>query len=190
MEKIIKLVLSYLLNLFQIIKIKKIGKNVYVRSGLQVLSGKWITLEDNVRIGKCCRLSCYSIGENIGKILIKRDCYIGDYFSILAGSDITIGSNTLIASFVTITSENHGMDPECGIRYGNQPLIGNPITIGKNCWIGEKVIILPGINIGDWSIVGSGAIVTKDVPSFSIVVGNPARIIKRYNFKTHTWEKV
>ena len=182
--------LSYVLNLFQITKINKVGRGIYIRSGLQVLSGKGITLEDNVRIGKFCRLSCYPINEQIGKILIQKDCYIGDYFSVLAGADVIIGSNTLIASFVMITSENHSINPVCGVRYGNQPLVGKPVIVGKNCWIGEKVVILPGVNIGDWSVIGAGAVVTKDIPPYSIVVGNPARVIRRYSFETNRWENV
>ena len=58
------------------------------------------------------------------------------------------------------------------------------------CWVGEKVIIMPGVTIGDRSIIGAGAIVTRDIPPYSIAVGNPAKVIKRYNFKTHSWEKV
>lgn len=87
---------------------------------------------------------------------------------------IHVGKNTLIASRSTILSHEHiKRDPE-------NPL--NPLlletTIGKNCFIGIGVIILPGIKIGDHVIVGAGSVVTKNVPSNVIVAGNPAKIIK------------
>ena len=72
----------------------------------------------------------------------------------------------------------------------SQPLIGKKVTIGDGCWIGEKVIVLPGVTIGEKSVIGGGSVVTKDVPSYAIAVGNPARVIKKYNFETHKWENV
>lgn len=96
----------------------------------------------------------------------------------------------LIASFVAIVGENHGMDPEYGLLYGKQPLIEKSVKIGENCWIGEKVIILPGVTIGDWAIIGAASVVTSGIPPYSMAVGNPAKLIKTYNFKTHRWEKI
>ena len=177
-------------NPINIFKIGIHGLNTHIGRGLNVKSGKGIQIGDNVRIGRFGRLSCFSIGGKLGNIIIENGCYIGDFFSALSGSDITIKHDTLIASYCTITSENHSVDPECGVRYGNQPLLGKPVTIGNNCWIGEKVMILPGVTIGEWSIIGAASVVTKDIPNYSIAVGNPAKVIKTYNFKSHRWEIV
>jgi len=84
---------------------------------------------------------------------------------------IHIGENTLVASSVTIMSHDH-----CK-RIDNQPLLAD-VYIGKNCFIAVGAIILPGITIGDEVIIGAGSVVTKNVPSNTIVAGNPARIIK------------
>ena len=132
------------------------------------------------------RLSSYEGGS----IVIEDNCYIGQFFSILAGGDVTIKKNTLIASYVAIIGENHNMNPEAGIQYGCQPLIKSDVVIGENCWIGEKVIILPGVVIGDWCIIGAGSVVNKSIPSYSIAVGNPARVIKKYSFESKEWIKV
>ena len=94
----------------------------------------------------------------------------------------------LFASNILITNENHGINPENEVPYMNQDLSAKPIEIGDGCWIGEKVCILPGVNIGKKSIVGAGSVVTKSIPAYSIAVGNPAKIIKKYNFDHKKWE--
>ena len=108
----------------------------------------------------------------------------------MAGGEVTIKQDTLIASYVAIIGENHGMDPEIGVKYGKQPLIKLNVEIGNNCWIGEKVVILPNVKIGDWCIIGACSVVNKSIPPYSIAVGNPAKVIKRYNFETHNWERI
>ncbi len=122
-------------------------------------------------------------------ITIGPECYIGKHFSILAGADVTLGKNVLIASDVMISSENHSIDPESEIPYMGQPLVSKEVRVDDNCWIGEKVCILPGVHIGKGSVIGASAVVTKSCEPYSILVGNPARVIKRYNFTTHKWER-
>ena len=65
-----------------------------------------------------------------------------------------------------------------------------PVEIMDNAWIGESVSILPGVKIGKGSIIGANAVVTKDIPDYSIAVGIPARVVKKYNFQSAKWEKV
>jgi lipopolysaccharide O-acetyltransferase len=71
-----------------------------------------------------------------------------------------------------------------------QQLQTGPITIGEGCWIGQNVIVLPDVNIGDKCVIGANSVVTKDIPSYSIAVGMPAKVIKKYNFELHRWVKV
>jgi acetyltransferase-like isoleucine patch superfamily enzyme len=86
---------------------------------------------------------------------------------------ITVGDNVLIGPKVNLVSENHPINPT-----QRKSLIGKPIVIKNNAWIGAGATILPGIAVGENSIVAAGAIVTKDVPDNTIVAGNPARPIK------------
>lgn len=144
---------------------------------------------DNTTILPYSRIQSYSNhGVLANKILIKNNYYIGYYFSCLNASTIEIGNNVLIASNVLITSIKHGINPELNVPYMDQDIESSPVIIGDNCWIGEKVIILPGVTIGEGCVIGGGTVVTHDIPSFSIVVGNPGKVIKQYNFSSHCWE--
>ena len=101
-----------------------------------------------------------------------------------------IGSNSMFGSSCFISDENHGMDPADSKRYECQPLQLSTVIIGENCWIGEKAIILPGVTIGDNAVIGAGSVVTRDIPANTIAVGNPARVIKSFNYDKREWETV
>ena len=91
---------------------------------------------------------------------------------------VSIGSRTLVAPNVSFYSGTHPLDPQ--LRNGTRgPETGKEIHVGEDCWIGGGAIILPGVTIGRGSTVGAGSVVTKDVPPFHVVAGNPARIIRK-----------
>ena len=188
-SQFIKVVYSYFFNGLTLIRMHHVGKNIFIRRGLSSQNPSSITLGDEVRIGKNCRLDCFGNDGHVGVIHLGKGCSLNHYSTILAGGDVLIGDYSRFASFVTIMAESHGINPENGI-YHKQPLVCKPVNIGEYCWIGEKAIIMPGVSIGDWSIVGAGSLVTRDIPAYSIAVGNPAKVIKHYNFETHAWEKV
>lgn len=151
---------------------------------------KGIYIGERTTILNNSRLQNFYLGDVSPEIVIGNDCYICYYFTVLNASRVTIGNDVLIASHVLISSENHGIDPESEIPYMHQSLISKPVMIGNGCWIGEKVIILPGVTIGNKCIIGAGSVVTHSIPDYSIAVGNPARVVKKYNFETHIWEKI
>ena len=88
---------------------------------------------------------------------------------------IEIGDNTLIGPNTGIYTACHPIDYDKRLE-GKE--FGKPISIGKNVWIGGSCIILPGVHIGDNSVIGAGSVVTKDIPSNVVAVGNPCKIIK------------
>lgn len=136
------------------------------------------------------RIQNFKIGEQEPQIQIGRRNYICYYLTILNASKVIIGDDILFASHVFISSINHGINPDSDVPYMSQHLETKPVKIGDGCWIGEKVCILPGVTIGKKCIIGAGSIVTKSIPDYSIAVGNPAKVIKQYNFETHNWIKV
>ena len=91
---------------------------------------------------------------------------------------VSIGSRTLVGPHVSFYSGTHPLDPQ--LRNGTRgPEAGKAIHVGEDCWFGGGAIVLPGVTIGRGSTVGAGSVVTKDVPPFHVVAGNPARIIRK-----------
>lgn len=127
----------------------KCGKNVNVEHGAEIGSGKRIEIGDNSGIGINCVVQSAIIGKNV-----------------MMGSD------------VVFIHANHKFDnPNCLMRGSGHIDVG-PVIVGDDVWIGTRSIILPGRKIGNGSIIGAGSVVTKDVPDYAIVAGNPAKIIR------------
>ena len=98
-------------------------------------------------------------------------------FNLTAVDDthIYVGDYTMIGPNVTIATAGHPIDPELrgrGMQYNM------PVHIGRNCWLGAGVIVLPGVTIGDNTVIGAGSVVTKDIPSGVVAVGNPCRVLR------------
>lgn len=109
-------------------------------------------------------------GKNItiGKdVFINSGCHFQDQGGIVIGDGSLIGHNVVLATI------NHDLDPK-----NNRKNHYAPITIGNHVWIGANVTVLAGVTIGDWAVVGAGAVVTRDVPPGNVVGGVPARVIK------------
>ena len=104
-----------------------------------------------------------SIGKNV---VVMPGCLM------MSAGGITIDDGAQIAANVQLISNNHDL-------YERQVITCKPVHIGKNAWIGARATILPGVTIGDNAVIGAASVVTKDVPADTIVVGNPAKIIKR-----------
>lgn len=130
----------------------------------------------------------YHGGEYNPSLTIGKNVSIANRFTALVSDKIRIENDVLIASDVVIISHNHGLNPELSSSYANIPLTTAPVTIQRGCWIGEKVVVLPGVTLGERTIVAAGAVVTKSIPAYSMVAGVPAKIIKQYSFETHQWE--
>ena len=149
----------------------------------------------NVIIGKHSNfdrnstLRCYKDGNKKGFIIIGNNVSMGENLRILSSSKVVIEDNCSIASNVFITSENHGLNPQTK-SYNDNPLSSKDILIKDGAWLGEKVIILPGVTVGKKAIVGAGSVVTKDIPDYSIAVGNPAKVIKKYDFEKNEFVKI
>ena len=110
----------------------------------------------------------FGMNLHLGKnVFINSGCCFQDQ------GGIYIGDNTLIGHQVVFATINHDMDPE---KRGSMEF--KPIHVGKNVWIGAQVCVLPGVTIGDDSVIGAGSVVTKDIPAGVLAAGNPCRVIR------------
>ena len=121
-------------------------------------------------------------------IVFEKGGSIQQNLHLTCADSIVIGENTAIAANVSITDIHHSYE-DVSIPIEKQDLKVTPVVIGKDCKINNNVVILPGTRIGDHCVIGANAVVSGIVPSYCVVVGVPAIIIKRYDPNSHTWRK-
>ena len=116
------------------------------------------------------------INNAVGDVMIGDHTRVGLHNTIIG--PVIIGSHVNLAQGITVTALNHNFEnPDK--RIDEQGVSTKPVTIGNDIWIGANAVILPGVTIGEHSVVAAGAVVTKDVPPHSLVAGVPAKIIKQ-----------
>lgn len=166
------------------------------RFPLVVRGREFIDFGERLTMGVGCRFDCFSEKKGEKKLLFGKDIQINDYVHMVAMDKIEIGDNVLMASHIFISDNSHGsykcnlQDSDPMVPPTEREYVTAPIKIGNNVWIGEGVCIMPGVSIGEGSVIGAHSIVSKSIPEFSIAVGTPAKVIKKYNFNTSHWEKV
>ncbi len=115
-------------------------------------------------------------------IQLGKNVYINFNCTIIDTCFVTIGARTLVGPNVSFFAGSLPLHPE--LRNGTKgPELGAEIHVGEDCWFGGNVIVLPGVTIGKGSTIGAGSVVTKDVPPYHVVAGNPARIIRKIETK-------
>ena len=128
-----------------------------------------------------------TINNGVGDVIIGSNSLIG-LSNVIIGP-VTIGNNVIFAQNIVVSGLNHEYaDINIPIRF--QDVSKALITIGDDTWIASNVVITAGVNIGKHSVVAAGAVVTKDVPAFTIVAGNPAKAIKKYDDVLKAWVRI
>ncbi|PTV35345.1 acyltransferase [Limosilactobacillus fermentum] len=118
------------------------------------------------------------------KVIFEGTGYIGPNASITGSGSVKIGDNTIIGPNVEIMTTVHNYDSEL-LPYDSRQNITKNIIIGRNVWIGSDVIIMPGVIIGEGSVIGAKSFVNKNISKCSIVVGTPAKVIKKRNVEKY-----
>jgi acetyltransferase-like isoleucine patch superfamily enzyme len=145
---------------------------------LHCLSSSGVSLGNHTSIARNFWLSCGRSATSIGGFKIGDYSFIGPNSVMGAGGPISIGNHVQMGPNVTITAENHVFD-DATLQIDQQGLSHIGVIIEDDCWIGGQATILDGVRIGRGSIVGAGAVVTTNIPPFSVAVGVPARVIKK-----------
>lgn len=166
-----------------------------IRFPFDIRGKQGINLGKNLTTGRGCRLESFSKNKTCS-LIFGDNVQINDYVHINALEKVVIGNNVLIASKVFITDLEHGSykgdmeDSNPESRVVERTLSSRSVQIEDNVWIGELVSVLPGVTIGCNSIIGANSVVTKSIPKNCIAVGNPAKVIKKFNYNTNNWERV
>lgn len=168
-----------------------VGGVRHMKIGQRFGAGRGLWMETIEQYGEGDRVQYFH-----PQLIIGDDVSLSEYVHIGCNNRIVIGNHVLMGSKIYITDHNHGTyggsHPDSpGIPPAMRPLtVGKTVTIEDNVWIGEFCTILPGVTIGHGSIIGSHTTVTHDIPPNSIAVGSPARVVKRWNEASGSWEKV
>ena len=150
-----------------------------------VVGAAYISVGKKVDIGRYSAITAWDScnGERFTpEISFGDGCAIGQFAHITAINRISLGKGVLLGKNVTITDNSHGRVEEADRLVPpmeRTPYSKGPVDIGDRVWIGDKATILPGVTIGEGAIVGANTVVTKSVPAFAVVAGNPMRIIKQ-----------
>lgn len=158
------------------------GAKILRRSRIDVFP--WNKFE----IGKLTTIEDFTtINNGSGDVILGDRVRVG-IGSVIIGP-VTMGHGSGLGQHVFVAGFNHGY--EDGTKNSSvQPLIIRPTVIEDEAHIGANSVVVAGVRIGKRVQVGAGSVVTKDIPPFSVAVGNPARVVKQYNHETGKWEKV
>ncbi len=169
--------------------LKKFGRNSYIIRPLKMAGHEYITVHENVIIAHYSWLMAIPLNKEKGcRLEIGKGSNIGHYNHICATESVIIEDDVLTADKVYISDNLHTYE-DINVPIRLQPIKQiATVVIGSGSWLGESACVI-GAKIGKNCVVGSNAVVTKDVPDYCVVVGAPAKIIKRYCLQTRQWKK-
>lgn len=185
---LIKRFLKYIYNIPARIILKELSSNSILFWPGEIQNGKYMSINDNCYIKSYFWLQAIKISNQDPCFIMESGSYINRFCQIVITGKVTIGKNVTIADNVFIADTTHGYkDINKAVSAQELEYVGD-VEIGDGSWIGRSASIM-GCKIGRGCVIGTGAFVKKDIPDYCVVVGSPARIIKRYNFDTKQWEK-
>lgn len=162
------------------------GYVIYFQDNFEITGPKYIHIGKRFCANEDVKIEAWNrYGKQKFKpeIIIGDDVFINSRTHLSATQKMVIGNGVLFGSDVFVCDNNHGRTDsrdELMIRPNQRDLYSKgPISIGDRAWIGDKVVILGGVSIGEGAVVGASSVVTKDIPAYSIAVGNPARVIRQ-----------
>jgi len=160
--------------------------------GVRIVRPQYVSIGDNVTIGNDTDIYVHPLQRDSKDSIIQigNNVHIGRNNIIGARRSIILEENVLIGPHVMIGDHSHQYE-DVGIPIKLQKATGaGPVRIERDSWIGANVFILPNVTVGRHAVVGANAVVNRDIPAFSVAVGIPAQVIKRYDFDLKQWVTV
>lgn len=167
-----------------------LGERTRIQPPLKITGGSHIFVGARVRIEDSAWLAAEPLVAADGcRLEIGDETYIGHFSHIYATRSVTIGKKVLVANKIYISDNTHSYE-DVRLPVMDQPVRQlRDVKIGDGAWLGENVCIV-GASVGKGSVVGAGSVVLSDIPDYSVAVGAPARVIKRFCFDTNRWRKI
>ena len=184
-------------------KLRKMGENVHIGTGVKIIGAEFISIGDHVRISDGCTIIARGEGgivlgdyvrleervyldteSSAGYITVANNVYIGTGTTLFGHSGLEIGDHCLLAQNITITPYSHIFE-DCDMNIIKQGGHTRKVIIGRDSYLGMNVCVLYSADIGEGSVVGSGSVVVKPLPPYSVAVGNPAKVIRKRGETKH-----
>lgn len=165
------------------------GPGVSIDPPAWIVGAGSICLGSGVRVWRFARLEAIGPCDGKARIIIGDGSVIQPFVHIGAAESVQIGEGCLFASQVYISDHDHDWSDPMRPVVSNRSIVVAPVKIGAFVWLGERVVVLKGVSIGERSIIGAGSVVTRDVPAFCIAAGAPARVIRKWNAATGRWDR-
>lgn len=167
----------------------RFGLLSHIDRPLMINGAKRIYIGNKCTIAYKTWLAAVPLNDDSAKLIIGDGCTIGHFNHIYATHSVILHKHVLTADKVYISDNLHGYE-DIEIPVMNQPIKQNGVVeIGEGSWLGENVCVL-GAKIGKHCVIGANSVVTKDIPDYSIAVGTPAKVIKKYDFKQKKWIRI
>jgi len=165
----------------------KIGIRSIIVNPLKIDGAKNIEIGNRVYIAYKSWLACLPLtGEKECKLIIGDGCRIGNFNHIYATKSVILERDVLTADKVYISDNLHGYE-DVTVPIWKQPIVQKrEVFIGQGSWLGENVCVI-GANIGKHCIIGANSVVTKDIPDYSVAVGAPAKVIRKFDYDQNKW---
>lgn len=163
-----------------------LGRGAYLTRPFRIDGGNSISIGEDTCINRGVWLYCLGVDGRQAALVIGKDCVFGYNNHIASVDKVVIGDHVLTANNVYISDNIHGYE-NVTLPIIKQPIqFKRTVEIGDGCWIGENACII-GARVGKNSVIGANAVVTGDIPEYSVAVGIPARVIKKYDANSNKW---